>query len=241
MQFAKQRVKLSDLFSLLRTHTRKYIMTKAHNTYQRKEEILNIVSHGLGALLSIPAFILLMVESSKEGDLFNLFVYMVYGLSLITLYFSSTLYHSVQKPKWRNPLNVWDHISIYLLIAGTYGPFLIIGMKGHTISWVILIIVWTFAIVGIILKIFYFGKYNVLSAIAYVIMGWIAVIAINTMFITLPMNAILWLFGGGIAYTSGAIIFMFDKKIPYNHAIFHVLVLLGSICHYIGIYYYILN
>lgn len=216
-------------------------MTTAHNTYQRKEEILNIVSHGIGALLSIPAFIILMVESSRNGNIFDLLIYLVYGLSLMILYFSSTLYHSVQKPKWRNPLNVWDHISIYLLIAGTYGPFLLIGMQGHTISWVIFIIVWTFALVGIILKIFFFGKYNILSAIAYVIMGWIAVTAINTMLITLPINAILWLFGGGIAYTLGAVIFMFDKKIPYNHAIFHVLVLLGSICHFYAIYAYILH
>ena len=216
-------------------------MTVAHNTYHKKEEILNVVSHGLGAILSIPAFIVLMVESYSQGSIANMLVYMVYGISLMVLYFSSTAYHWVQSPKWRNPLNVWDHISIYLLIAGSYGPFALIGMKGSTIGLVIFGIVWAFAIVGIIIKIFYFGKYNVLSAIAYVIMGWIAVIGIGTMLEMMPLEAVLWLFGGGIAYTVGAVLYMFDDKIPYNHAIFHLLVLVGSACHYYAVYTFLLH
>ena len=216
-------------------------MTIAHNTYQKREEVLNVVSHGLGAILSTFAFIVLMIQSYAQGSIPNMLIYMVYGLSLMILYFSSTGYHWVQNPKWRNPLNVWDHISIYLLIAGSYGPFVLIGMQGTMIGWLIFGIVWTFAIIGIILKIFYFGKYKILSAVAYVVMGWIAVIGINTMFETMPIAAVLWLFGGGIAYTVGAIIFMFDKKIPYNHAIFHILVLIGSACHFYAVYTYILH
>ena len=216
-------------------------MTKAHNTYNKKEEILNVISHGFGAIMSIPAFIILMVISYAQHDLLNMFIYFVYGLSLMVLYFSSTLYHAVQNPKWRNPLNVWDHISIYLLIAGSYGPFLLIGMQGQTISWVIITIVWIFAIVGIVLKIFYFGKYKILSALSYVIMGWIAVTAINPILNSLDINAVLWLFGGGIAYTVGAVLYLFDKKIPYNHAIFHLLVLVGSACHFYAIYTYLLT
>ena len=216
-------------------------MTKAHNTYKKREEILNVISHGIGALLSIPAFIILMVDSYAQNDIGNMLIYMVYGISLMVLYFSSTLYHSIQNPKWRNPLNVWDHISIYLLIAGSYGPFLLIGMQGLLISWIIFSIVWVFAIIGIILKIFYFGKYSILSAASYVIMGWIAILGINTMIEVMPLPEILWLFGGGIAYTVGAVIFMFDKKIPYNHAIFHLLVLIGSACHFYAVYTYILH
>jgi len=216
-------------------------MTTAHNTYKKREEILNVISHGIGALLSIPAFIILMVDSYAQGNIGNMLIYMVYGISLMVLYFSSTLYHSVQNPKWRNPLNVWDHISIYLLIAGSYGPFLLIGMQGLLISWIIFSIVWVFAIIGIILKIFYFGKYSILSAASYVIMGWIAILGINTMIEVMPLPEILWLFGGGIAYTVGAVIFMFDKKIPYNHAIFHLLVLIGSACHFYAVYTYILH
>ena len=216
-------------------------MTTAHNTYHKREEILNVVSHGLGAILSIPAFIILMVDSYAQGSIPNMLIYMVYGISLMVLYFSSTGYHWVQNPKWRNPLNVWDHISIYLLIAGSYGPFALIGMKGSTIGLVIFAIVWVFAFVGIIIKMFFFGKYNILSAIAYVIMGWIAVIGIGTMLEMMPLAAVLWLFGGGIAYTVGAVIFMFDNKIPYNHAIFHLLVLVGSACHYYAVYTYLLH
>jgi hemolysin III len=216
-------------------------MTTAHNTYQKREEILNVVTHGLGALLSIPAFIVLMVESYAQDSISNMIIYMIYGISLMVLYFSSTGYHWVQNPKWRNPLNVWDHISIYLLIAGSYGPFALIGMKGSTIGLVIFIIVWVFALVGIIIKIFYFGKYHILSAIAYVIMGWIAVIGIGTMLEMMPLAAVLWLFGGGIAYTLGAVLYLFDDKIPYNHAIFHVFVLIGSACHYYAVYTYLLN
>ena len=215
-------------------------MTTAHNTYKKKEEILNVISHGIGAILSIPAFIILMLESYKQGNTVNMLIYMVYGISLMVLYFSSTLYHAVQNPKWRNPLNVWDHVSIYLLIAGSYGPFVLIGLHDTTIGWVIFGIVWLFAIVGIIIKVFYFGKYNILSAIAYVIMGWIAIIGINTMLEMLPIEALYWLFGGGIAYTVGAVLFMFDEKIPYNHAIFHFLVLVGSACHFYAIYTYLL-
>ncbi|MCK5775226.1 MAG: hemolysin III family protein [Bacteroidales bacterium] len=216
-------------------------MTVAHNTYQKREEILNVITHGLGAILSIPAFIVLMVLSYQKGDIPNMMIYMVYGISLMVLYFSSTLYHGVQNPKWRNPLNVWDHISIYLLIAGSYGPFVLIGLEGTTMGWVIFGIVWAFAIVGIIIKIFYFGKYAILSAIAYVIMGWVAIIGINTMLEMLPIEAIYWLFGGGIAYTVGAVLFMFDNKIPYNHAIFHIFVLIGSACHYYAVYTYLLT
>jgi len=216
-------------------------MTTAHNTYKKKEEILNVLTHGLGAILSIPAFIVLMTESYKQGSISNMLIYMVYGISLMVLYFSSTGYHWVQNPKWRNPLNVWDHISIYLLIAGSYGPFLLIGLHGTTIGIVIFSIVWLFAILGIIQKIFFFGKYETLSAIAYLVMGWIAVAGIGTMLKMLPIEAIYWLFGGGIAYSVGAVIFMFDEKIPYNHAIFHVLVLVGSACHYYAVYTYLLH
>lgn len=216
-------------------------MLTAKNTYKKKEEILNVISHGIGAIFSIIALILLIVKAWPQGNLFHFFIYLIYGISLVILYFSSTLYHAVQNPKWRNPLNVWDHISIYLLIAGSYGPFLLIGLGESTLSWVIMIIVWAFALVGIILKIFFFGRYNILSAAAYVIMGWIAIVGINQIVEVFPSQVVWLLFGGGVFYTVGAILFLFDKKIPYNHAIFHVLVLLGSLCHFYAIYHFILQ
>jgi hemolysin III len=215
-------------------------MIEALNTYRKKEEIVNVISHGIGAILSIPAFILLILKALEINSNIALFSYIVYGISLMILYFSSTMYHAIQKPSIRNVLNVWDHISIYLLIAGTYTPFALIGLPGVW-GYSILSIVWAFGIIGIIIKVFFFGKYNTLSAIAYVIMGWIAVVAINQLFVNVGTTGTLWLFGGGIAYTIGAVIFLFDNKIPYNHAIFHVLVLIGSLCHFISVYFYLSN
>jgi hemolysin III len=213
-------------------------MVEALNTYRKKEEIVNVISHGIGAILSIPAFILLILKALEMNSNISLFSYIVYGISLMILYFSSTMYHAIQKPRIRNVLNIWDHISIYLLIAGTYTPFALIGLPGVW-GYSILSIVWAFGIIGIIIKVFFFGKYNTLSAIAYVIMGWIAVVAINQLFANIGTAGTLWLFGGGIAYTIGAVIFLFDNKIPYNHAIFHVLVLIGSLCHFISVYFYL--
>ncbi len=215
-------------------------MIKALNTYNKKEEILNVISHGIGALLSIPAFILLINKALELNNNIALFSFLVYGISLMILYFSSTMYHAIQNPKIRNVLNVWDHISIYLLIAGTYTPFALIGLP-EIWAYSILSIVWGFGIIGIIIKVFFFGKYNTLSAIAYVIMGWISVVAINQLIANIGMTGTLWLLGGGIAYTIGAVIFLLDNKIPYNHAIFHLLVLIGSLCHFISIYFYLSN
>ncbi len=210
----------------------------AFNTYGKKEEILNVVSHGIAAILSIPALILLIIKGLRMESGIALFSMIVYGLSLLILYFSSTLYHAVQNPKWRNPLNLWDHLSIYLLIAGTYTPFALIAIPG-TLGYSILAVVWTFGIVGMIIKAFFFGKYHTMSAVAYVIMGWIAIIGINSLINNLGLAGAIWLFGGGISYTLGALIFMFDKKVPYNHAIFHLLVIIGSVMHFVSVYFYI--
>lgn len=215
-------------------------MIEAINTYRKKEEIINVVSHGVGAILSIPAFILLIIKALEKNNNIALLSFMVYGVSLMVLYFSSTLYHLVQKPKYRNILNLWDHISIYLLIAGSYTPFALLGLPGVW-GYSLLAIVWTFGLVGIIIKIFFFGRYNILSAISYVVMGWIAVIAVNQLLANIGLPAILWLFGGGIAYTIGAVIFLFDNKIPYNHAIFHIFVLMGSLFHFISVYFFLSN
>ena len=213
-------------------------MTKSHNTYSIKEERLNIISHGLGALLSIPALILLILKGIEMQSTTALLSFIVYGVSLIILYFASTLYHATDNPKWRNPLNVWDHISIYLLIAGSYTPFALLGLGG-TFGWVMFAIVWTFALVGIIIKIFFFGKYGKLAAVSYVIMGWIAVIGINRFIEVTGMTATILLFSGGISYTVGAVLYMLDDKLPYNHAIFHVFVLAGSALHFYAVYFYL--
>lgn len=214
-------------------------MIQAIHTYPPKEERLNVISHAIGIGLALPALVLLILKSIELHQPKVWIGFMVYGLSLLVLYMNSTLYHAVQKPKWRNPLNLWDHLSIYLLIAGTYTPYTLLILPPIW-GYSILITVWLSAIIGIILKSFFFGRYNTLSAILYVVMGWIVVVAIVPLYQNLGFLGTFWLFFGGIFYTLGAVIYLFDKKIPYNHAIFHLLVLGGSISHFISIYYYLI-
>jgi len=213
-------------------------MRKSLNSYSNREELINVITHGLGALLSIVALVFLILKALEMGTNIALFSMLVYGISLIILYTASTLYHSASIQKWRDPLNVWDHISIYLLIAGSYTPFTLLALPPIW-GYSIFAIVWAFALVGIIIKVFYFGKYRTLSAIAYVIMGWIAVTAVSPLIDSLSLEGAIWLFSGGIAYTIGAILYLLDNKLKYNHAIFHVFVLIGSLCHFISVYYFI--
>ncbi|MFT5762220.1 MAG: hemolysin III, partial [Polaribacter sp.] len=165
------------------------------------------------------------------------FSLLIFGLSLIILYAASTLYHSATKPKLRRRLNIFDHAAIYVLIAGTYTPFTIITLEGET-GWIIFGLTWLFALTGIILKLFFTGKFDKLSTTMYVLMGWQIVFVINPLLENLSEQGLFWLFAGGVFYTVGAVLYSI-KKIPYNHAIFHFFVLAGSLSHFISIYFYI--
>jgi hemolysin III len=211
---------------------------EAFNTYAKPEEIANAVTHGLGALLSIPAMVLMLMKASAHSQMIYLITTLVYALTLTFLYTSSTLYHSVQNPKYRNRLNVMDHLAIYLLIAGTYTPFTLLALPGIT-GWMIFAVVWLAAIAGIVLKYFYFGKHNVLSTIAYVVMGSIIVVAIKPLYDHIGMDAIKLLLWGGVSYIVGAGFYLW-RKLPYNHAIFHLFVLGGSLLHFLAVYFYVL-
>jgi len=218
-------------------------MTKTNatalNKYSKAEEITNVITHGIGAILSIIALVAMVLKSIELNNKSYLITSIVFGFSMVFLYSASTLYHGVQKPSIRNRLNTMDHMAIYLLIAGTYTPFTV-NVLGGTFGWVIFGIVWTFGIVGMILKIFYLGKYNTLSVIAYVVMGWIVIVAIKTLFTNLGFAGAMWLFAGGIFYTVGAVLFLIHK-IPFNHAIFHLFVLAGTASHFISVYWYVLK
>lgn len=205
--------------------------------YEPFEEKINVYSHGLGIVLSIIAFVLLIIKSSHSHNTTQLVSYVVYGLSLIILYSASTIYHNSKKEVLRNRLNVFDHASIYVLIAGTYTPFTLITLEGKT-GWIVFGVVWSIAIIGIILKLFFTGRFNILSTIMYVIMGWMMVFAINPLIENLPTEGLLWLLAGGISYTIGAVLYSI-KAIKFNHAIFHVFVLIGSFCHFISIYLFV--
>ncbi len=206
--------------------------------YPKTEEILNVITHGLGFLLSIAALVLLVVFASLNGNVWHIVGVTVYGASLVILYLASTLYHLSRKQKVRNKLNIFDHSSIYVLIAGTYTPFLLVTLHGPW-GWSLLGIVWGLAIGGIVFKIFFIGKYDLVSALLYVLMGWLIIIAIKPLNENLATGGLWWLLGGGISYSVGAVFYMV-KKIPYNHAIFHIWVLLGSLAHFIAVFFYVI-
>jgi len=206
--------------------------------YSPLEEKINIISHAIGFSLSIVALLLLVTHATLHGDVWHIVSFSIFGSSLIILYAASTFYHSAKKSELRNRLNIIDHASIYVLIAGTYTPFTLVTLKG-AIGWVIFGTSWGLALTGIILKLFFTGKYNLMSTIMYVLMGWIIVFAIKPLINNLPFEGLIWLFAGGISYTIGAILYGI-KKIKFNHANFHMFVLMGSFCHFMSVYFYVL-
>ncbi|MBT8295357.1 MAG: hemolysin III family protein [Gramella sp.] len=206
--------------------------------YPPKEERLNILSHGIGFGLSILALILLILKASRFGELKHLISFSIFGASMVLVYAASTFYHSAKASRLRIKLNILDHAAIYILIAGTYTPFALVTLEGTT-GLTILWTVWIMALVGVILKLFYAGRFHLISTIMYVAMGWLIIFAINPLIENLSSDGFWWLLGGGISYTVGAILFML-KKMPYNHAVFHIFVLLGTFAHFICIYFYIL-
>ena len=206
--------------------------------YSPIEEKININSHAIGFILSIVALVLLVAHASMHGDVWHIVSFSIFGTSLILLYAASTFYHSAKKPELRKRLKIIDHASIYVLVAGTYTPFTLVTLKGK-LGWLIFGISWGLALSGIILKLFFTGKYNLISTSMYVFMGWVIVFAIKPLINNLPPEGFLWLLAGGISYKLGAILYSI-KKIKFNHAIFHMFVLTGSFCHFISVYFYVL-
>ena len=196
------------------------------------EEIANSITHGIGVALSVVALVLLVVFASKYGDIWRIVSFSVYGATLFFLYLASTLYHSFTNKRVKSFFRILDHSSIYLLIAGTYTPVTLVSMRGPW-GWTIFGLIWAMAIGGIITKIFLMGKYKIVSVILYVVMGWFIIIAFKPMLQMVPKGLIIWLFIGGASYTLG-LIFYARKKVPYFHFIWHLLVLGGSISHFLG-------
>lgn len=206
--------------------------------YSPLEEKTNIISHAIGLVLSIVALVFMLVRASLYGDAWHIVSASIFGASLISLYAASTFYHSATATVLRSRLRIIDHASIYVLIAGTYTPFTLVTLHGST-GWIVFGASWTMALIGISLKIFFTGKYNVVSTLMYVFMGWIIVFAITPLINKLSTDGLFWLFAGGVAYTTGAILYSI-KKIKFNHAIFHMFVLAGSFCHFVSVYFYVL-
>lgn len=208
------------------------------HTYSKLEEQLNIWSHFAGLLLSVVALILLVFKAIALGNIWALISFPIFGLSMIVLYLASTLYHFSETPKLRYRLNIFDHAAIYVLIAGSYTPFVLVSLNGPE-GFTIFSIVWSIALIGIIFKIFFTGRFNVLSTLLYVAMGWLIIFSFKSLLNSLDFNGVAWLISGGIAYTVGAVLYSIDR-LKFNHAIFHLFVLLGTFCHFISVYFYVI-
>ncbi len=206
--------------------------------YSPLEERINIVSHALGLAGSLVALVLLSWRAGRFGSALDVVSAGIFGASLVALYAASTAYHSTTRPALRARLRIVDHATIYLLIAGTYTPFTLITLSG-TVGWVIFGISWGLAAIGVYLKLHFTGRFNLLSTLMYVAMGWMIVFAAEPMLERLPAAGIYWVVAGGLSYTLGAVIYSI-RRIPLNHAVFHGFVLGGSLCHFMAVYFYVL-
>ena len=212
-------------------------MEKLVGRYSLAEEILNASTHGLGILLSIVGITVLVAFASLNGSPILIVSCAIFGGTLIFAYASSTLYHAVTSEKAKQIFRQFDHSSIYLLIAGTYTPIALISVNG-TLGWMIFSIIWITALAGVTVKFIYPGRFKKLSVVLYLIMGWFIVIAINKLFENMAPGGLWLMLIGGVFYSSGVIFYAW-KKIPFNHALWHLFVLAGSISHYFMVLFYI--
>ncbi len=201
------------------------------------EEIANVFTHLVGVILFAFGTFALLVKAYREPDTWRILSAYVFGASLINMYLASTLYHAIENPKFKGILHLGDHVSIFILIAGTYTPFLLVGLKDHVhVSFII--IMWCIAGAGILYKMLFFRKYKAVSLIIYLAMGWMAIFKIKTFYTFLSAEASIWILVGGLFYSIGTI-FYSKRSIHHHHAIWHVFVLCGSASHFIAIYLYV--
>lgn len=211
---------------------------KEKATYRKltvKEEIFNSITHGIGTILSIAALVLLVVHAVGKGDIWHIVSYTIYGSSLVLLYLCSTLYHSFTKEKIKNLFARFDHAAIFLLIAGTYTPFLLTVLRG-TLGWTLFGIIWGVAIFGVVIRSIYLTRFRNIMVALYLAMGWMFVVAVGPMMRNLPTLSIIFLFLGGIFYSVG-VIFYVKRNMKYAHGIWHLFVLAGSIMHFFAVIY----
>lgn len=206
-------------------------------TYTKKEEIANAITHGIGALLSVAALVLLIIHSSQQGSAWYVVSFTIYGATMLLLYVSSTLVHSFPEGRIKNLFEIFDHASIYLFIAGTYTPFLFLVVQGAW-GWSLFGIVWGMALLGVTFKAFYAKKFVFLSTLIYILMGWLIVLAWKPLIANYDANGIVWLVAGGLLYTVGTIFYVW-RSFPFHHAVWHLFVLGGSFSHFMAIYLYV--
>ena len=200
---------------------------------QQREERASALTHGVGATAALVAGVVLVTLAALHGDGWQLASAIVFSISLVLLYLASTLYHSFQQPVIKRRLKVFDHCAIYLLIAGTYTPFTLVGLRG-TVGWSLFAAIWTLALAGVVFKLFFTGRFRKLSTVIYVAMGWLVLVAIKPVLGALDSWTFGWLVAGGVFYTLGTVFYHRDS-IPYAHAIWHVFCIAGSVCHYLAV------
>jgi len=206
--------------------------------YTHGEEIASSITHGIGAGLGLTALAFLVSLAADTGDPWKVVSFSIYGATLVILYVSSSLYHAFRSPRLKRIFRYLDHSSIYLLIAGTYTPLTLINLRGGW-GWTLFGLIWGLAAAGVIMTAALMGRSRLLGGLIYIGMGWLVVVAIKPLAQSVPAGGIYWLVAGGLAYTGGVVFYVW-KKLPYNHAVWHLFVLAGSACHFVAIYRYVL-
>ena len=205
-----------------------------HTAAEIRDEIASALTHGLGAVAALAGGAVLITLTALHGDAWQLGASIVFGVALLLLYAASTLYHSIHHPVIKGRLKVFDHCAIYVLIAGTYTPFTLIGLRGP-VGWWLFATIWTLALAGVVFKLFYTGRFKKLSTLIYVAMGWLIMVAAKPLFEALDTWTLSWLVAGGAFYTLGTV-FYHRPAMRYSHAIWHLFVLAGSISHYVAVF-----
>jgi hemolysin III len=201
--------------------------------YKLREEIIHSVTHGMGLILAIAGLGILIARATACGSARHIAGCSIFGASLIVVYVTSTLYHGIQHPEVKKVLRIADHVSIYLLIAGTYTPFTLLNLRGAW-GWSLFGVVWGLALLGIVLQFSSLRKYSSIRLILYITMGWAALVAIKPLAASVPLNVLTLIVAGGVTYTFG-IIFYLWSRLPYHHVIWHLFVLSGSALHYLAV------
>jgi hemolysin III len=202
------------------------------------EEIANSFTHGIGLVLSLAGLAVLIFLAWNKGDKLHIIGCSIYGATLVMVYAASTLYHGVRNPRIKHIFRLFDHTAIYLVIAGTYTPFTLINLRGFW-GWTLLALVWSLSLFGIAFKIAFVNRYKAVSMALYLIIGWLAVIAAKPIISSIPLGCLILIASGGAAYMTGLVFYAWER-LPFSHAIWHVFVIVGSICHYCAVVFYVL-
>lgn len=212
-------------------------MANTH-VYSRREEMVNAATHGFGALLSTAALVLLIVFASLKGTAWHVTSFTIYGVTMLMLYTASTLVHAFPEGKLKDLFETFDHSCIYLFIAGTYTPILLTVLRGP-LGWTLFGIVWGLAVAGVVFKMFFTKRFLFMSTLFYVSMGWLIVLAWEPLRQALDPSGLVWLVAGGLLYTVGSVFYVW-RGFNYHHAVWHVFVIAGSVCHFFAVLFYLL-